>query len=65
MNLTALETLYRMLAAHVPTVGVLVAKASITYEQDDPEATQRQLQALKADQPLLCVAGACAVRLGH
>jgi RNA polymerase sigma-70 factor, ECF subfamily len=35
-NVAALQTLYQMLAAYSPTIGVLVAQATVFLEQGDP-----------------------------
>jgi RNA polymerase sigma-70 factor, ECF subfamily len=43
-NIEALKTLYQMLAAYSPTIGVLVAQATVFLEQGEPAAALEYLE---------------------
>lgn len=69
-NYTALKTLYAMLAAYAPTVGVLVAQAGMLVEAGEPENALRQLETLPSDhtksyQPYWVVRSTAFAKLGQ
>lgn len=49
LNHAALETLYALLAAHAPTLGVLVAQAAAKLDAGDAEAAMAILQSLPSE----------------
>jgi RNA polymerase sigma-70 factor (ECF subfamily) len=49
VNFDALRTLYLLLAAHYPSVGVLVARAAVEVEASDPTAALRILDRVPAE----------------
>jgi RNA polymerase sigma-70 factor (ECF subfamily) len=49
VNVDALRTLYLLLAAHYPSVGVLVAQAAVEVEASDPNAALRVLDSVPAE----------------
>jgi RNA polymerase sigma-70 factor, ECF subfamily len=46
-NVAALQTLYQMLAAYSPTIGVLVAQATVLLEQGDPATALEYLERIR------------------